>query len=91
MSQVNNNEGQPRDRELLNAYNRHNIQGSTRIVENVPLQSYVGLSDPRVEDAPDLTTTSVTLDVDVFDVPWTDMILKEKIGEGNLDSLIWIV
>lgn len=43
-------------------------------------QSYGGLSDPKVEIVPDGTT----LDIDVFDIPWTDMVLKEKIGEGEL-------
>ncbi|KAI3743502.1 hypothetical protein L1987_61212 [Smallanthus sonchifolius] len=46
-------------------------------------QSYVDLSDPRVEIVPDRTT----LDVDAFVIPWTDMVLKEKIGEGSFGTV----
>ncbi|KAD3337540.1 hypothetical protein E3N88_33060 [Mikania micrantha] len=42
-------------------------------------QSCVSLSDTRVEIMPDRTT----VDVDVFDIPWTDMVLDDKIGEGS--------
>ncbi|KAI3677200.1 hypothetical protein L1987_86822 [Smallanthus sonchifolius] len=46
-------------------------------------QSYADLSDPRVEIMPDRTT----LDVDAFVIPWTDMVLKEKIGEGSFGTV----
>ncbi|KAJ0736046.1 putative protein kinase TKL-CTR1-DRK-2 family [Helianthus annuus] len=42
-------------------------------------QSHVDLSDLRVEIVPD----RIPPVVDVFDIPWTDMVLKEKIGEGS--------
>lgn len=47
-------------------------------------QSHVGLSEQRVEIVPHRTS----VDVDVFDIPWDDMVMKEKIGEGKLFSLI---
>ncbi|KAI3696701.1 hypothetical protein L6452_29189 [Arctium lappa] len=61
-------------------------------------QSYVAFSDPRMETAnnqrlegvqlaPNRTTRSVTLDVEVFDIPWTNMALKEKIGEGSFGTV----
>ncbi|KAI7754178.1 hypothetical protein M8C21_012596, partial [Ambrosia artemisiifolia] len=46
-------------------------------------QSYVNLSDPRMEIVQDRTT----IDIDVFDIPWTDMVLKDKIGEGSFGNV----
>ncbi|KAK1426028.1 hypothetical protein QVD17_14695 [Tagetes erecta] len=46
-------------------------------------QSYVGLSDPKEDIVPDGTT----LDIDVFDIPWSDIVLKEKIGEGSFGTV----
>nr|XP_043611427.1 serine/threonine-protein kinase CTR1 [Erigeron canadensis] len=65
---VNNNEGQPRDPQLVNAYNPQNNLVPTRMIENAPLQH-------------------VALDVDVFDIPWNDIVLKEKIGEGSFGTV----
>lgn len=36
-----------------------------------------------VENAP----LQHTLNADVFDIPWTDMVLKEKIGAGSFGTV----
>ncbi|PWA70673.1 protein kinase [Artemisia annua] len=84
---VNNGEGSlpphsnaARDRRVPNAFNPQNILGPTRMVENAPPQHMQQSGQWDVQP-------HVALDVDVFDISWNDMVLKEKIGEGSFGTV----
>nr|GEW21784.1 serine/threonine-protein kinase CTR1-like [Tanacetum cinerariifolium] len=84
---VNNSEGSllphsnaARDRQVPSAFNPQNILGPTRMVENAPPQHMHQTGQWDVQ-------SHVALDVDVFDISWTDLDMKEKIGEGSFGTV----
>lgn len=36
-----------------------------------------------------ISSEELALDVEEFDIPWNDLVLKEKIGAGNLSAGFW--
>ncbi|KAJ9559171.1 hypothetical protein OSB04_013785 [Centaurea solstitialis] len=44
-------------------------------------------NDQRLEGVQIAPNRGVTLDVEVFDIPWANMALKEKIGEGSFGTV----
>ncbi|XP_071690661.1 serine/threonine-protein kinase CTR1-like [Rutidosis leptorrhynchoides] len=52
--------------------------GTRRMIENAPSQHTPQLGHEN---------GYVALDVDVFEISWTDMVLKEKIGEGSFGTV----
>lgn len=66
------------------------------------LQPLISVSDPRLDTVEDqrflegsqLASTrpsrELTLDVEDLNIPWNDLVLKERIGAGNSLPLVWI-
>lgn len=60
------------------------------------LQPLISLSDPMVDTVQDQRVSQLgpsrelTLDVEDLDIPWSDLVLKERIGAGNLLVLVWL-
>lgn len=87
--------GHDRNSQLPKAY-AQNIIGTTKVIKDS--QSYI-LSNTRMEVASNQRFDGVqshkasgdyTLDFEDLDIPWSDLSLKERIGAGNIFSLICI-
>ncbi|KAK9048086.1 hypothetical protein SSX86_032951 [Deinandra increscens subsp. villosa] len=94
-SKVVRPKGHDRISQLPKAY-AQNIINTTKVVKEA--QSYV-LSNTRMEVASNQRfdegqshkpSGDYTLDFEDLDIPWSDLALKERIGAGNVFSLIYI-
>ncbi|KAK9068436.1 hypothetical protein SSX86_012550 [Deinandra increscens subsp. villosa] len=65
---------------------------STASDGDFPLQHMPEIRHTDDRYVPRIVPDRTTLDVDVFDIPWTDIVLKEKVGEGSFGTVhraIW--
>lgn len=60
------------------------------------MQALIPVSDPRLDTGEDQRfregrpNCELTLDVEDLNIPWSDLVLKERIGAGNYVPVVWI-